>query len=814
MTSDNCITAAALLSGEGKTDTKRLLEDIEKTARERSQQSGRSYGQELEELIEEVINQELRRADRKELQLLAQVDARSKLQSSFYNFKNVLNKTSDVAAAETLASAGASVNRVAREAILRKDYKMKEAGVERYYLEAQKDRKKALNIFKELAELEKTEGGQPGLTGDAKARKVADIVFAEKRATRERQKKFGIEPELLSGRVVRRQWDRSNLIAFGTKDDFVKAMFNRIDRSMFKTGASDAKIVKYLRGFYDQKTKGDLEKLEIRDRDLTRERMTFPSRQDLEREIVLKTADDELFVLENFGRGNLPLALTEEIEFQARQAELVNQLGVNPRNNLEQLKRVAKRTATERQAQTIDQPSVTDTLKGRNLDAMLNVIDRGFQESVNPDGSEIFTAIGNTTRALLLDQVVLSALPDLATVSRAHARVGAQVNSAIATRMEVATQGLPPQTKKMLAGIVNDMNAYNTGALMGRFTGNSFWAVPANVSTKIMDLTFKIGGQVQWTKHNKAVAASGWMSVLSRNLNKEFDSLDRGVQAVLVRGQINKRDWERLRSIRKEIDMRGKENRFVALEKLQELDPDLFSKVLNSTEAFVNDAVPTPGVREQSIVTGGSDPRSLTGALYRAMTMFLSYPITYMTRQMAREVETKGARAIMGSTMLAAQSLFAGYVTMVAKDYANNTKRDYFTDDLEQQRDMLLEATVRGGTGGLLGSVMIDSVQYGSPVSTVLGAPAGQTMDRLANDIIGASSDLATAQTDDAAAESIKILQDYTPFVGLPFVKPVTDQLVFENLLEMVDPGTSADIRRQLRSQNKERILDLEDLVQ
>ena len=779
-------------------DAEKLVLDIEREADFRADTNpSKSRAQHFDEIVDETIQRETVKAARNELALVKSIEAREASLRIARGFQTQNNDKPVTAFLKTINVLGDDVVGARHDGLGSFSLEIEEAGLDSFFHGLSRNDNDALDVLTEIGELAKGSSGKPGKTKSKEALQVAKIYQSTIDAYRARQKSLGIKVDNLNGRMLRQSWFPDSLRRFGTVNDFVDAMLPRINRARTfrRSGVTDQEAREFLQTFWQERVRGLEDEAPLTDKSIIRSRETFTGSQLNSREIFLNTPEDTLFVLKNFGDGDVVSATVTAVQQSAGKTRLTELFGANPRNTVLNLRNRLKQGAPDADAAELDNLPLSQTSRFGNPDAMMKIIDGSFEvESSSPNVRMVGHMIGNLARVRFLGGVVLSALPDVSTVNRASARIGAAGLENISNRFNLVMGRVDPKMKKMMARSIDTANAYNMGALAQRVAPNNVLAKGTNYSTYWSNWVMKWGGINKWTQHNKGVAYTLASSTISRLIGSKFESLDRGFQNMLLRGGVLKEDWDKLSAAKESARFKDKDgHEYLDLDALGEADADLARKFQNVLSQFANEAVPTPGVRERSLLTQGQDPGSIVGVMVRAITSLLGYPVTFMTRQMSAEMDLGGSATKSGMAKLAGTTLFAGYVTMLARDAAEGKTRDYLSDDLGDQAALMSEAMGRGGFGGFAASVILDSVRFGSPFSGLVGGAPLEALDQAFNGLKKSIELGAEGEVEEAASRFGQTVRPFIAPLNIPQTSIIFDTMVYQPFLEATNP---AEMRR------------------
>lgn len=749
------------------------------------------------EMLEELADEEALLAARTEIAVAKSLEAQQALVRSYEGFKNDAKFKPRKALVEAIVTAGNDVSAYTQTKQAAFVKGLEDAGVDEFFIKMNKNRDDALAFLTEIGELNKRRG-QPGITGSESARKAAKIFQDLIDDDMKQQKQLGIRADTLEGRMLRQSWWPESLIRYGSSEKFADDMVHRIDRkrTFKKDNVSDAEVKKFLTEFYNERIKGLDDEVALTSKHLTAQKPTFAQMQLNRRQIHLKSAEDSLFVLENFGEGNIVGAMYQAVGRSALRTRIASLFGANPRHTVDVLATRAMKDMTPAEALKVRTRTGRGAFSGSNIDTLMDIIDGSMDITASSPNIKLGAhTVQNIMRFSLLQQVLVASIPDFATVNAAASRVGGSVAKDVSARMKQVFRNLDDKQKQLLASSAQTAIDFQISAIAQQVAPNSRLGKITNATTGLSAKTMVYGGINRWTRWQKGTATILWSGILSRSLGDEWTALDQGVKNQLLRGGVGAEEWAQLKNIPDAVyKERGLE--MLDIDTIRASNKELAARLQASLNDFADSAVPTPGVRERAIMTQGQDGGTLYGAAFRFTTALLGYPITAITRSAMRDWEMGRTKGIMLTSKFAALSMFYGYAAVVASDLAKGRTREYTSDDLAIQGALFQEALIRSGFGGILSSVVIDAMRFGSPASSILsGAPAA-VIDRTTNDLIYSGKYLSQGDTDKAIASAARTIRNLTPFASLPYTKPIVDAFIYHPVLEMTDPSRLNRIER------------------
>lgn len=327
---------------------------------------------------------------------------------------------------------------------------------------------------------------------------------------------------------------------------------------------------------------------------------------------------------------------------------------------------------------------------------------------------------------------------------------------------------------------------------------------------------FRITGLPQWTNMMKAVNHGVAASLIGEMRHLSFNRLPPELIRSLTEFGITSKEWDISRQL--VMDIGDGDLRF-APELLDSVDvtplvdgvvtdinisrvrDEFRTKWISWFTSLENRAVPTPGIREDVIRTGGGNAKNtILGATAPIVTQFKAFPITVVNkvmRQGMRNAEYHGSYKphIMNMLFLVSATTLTGYMSGMFKDLIKGRTPKSLT-----KPKTWLDAAMRGGAAGIYGDILMQ--RYDRSINkfstTLLGPTAGSIVDPA----FAAVGQLLFDQDPAAAGKTVKNMIDQNvPKAGLAHlfvIKPVYDYLIGYQINEFFDPDWSDRMKKRL----------------
>jgi len=556
--------------------------------------------------------------------------------------------------------------------------------------------------------------------------------------------------------------------------DYVKPM---MDRSQMVDDAgkllNDVQLDATLRYVYQTITTGGINKAQ----GLTRPRgmgVKLSNKGSEKRILHFKDADSWLQYNKDYGKGDIFSTITDHFQNMANDTALIQLLGTNPRNMFENLKFQAEKAAIKNGKPLTGKEKM---LLESNYKVASGEINGGELTTMADVGS----GVRNVMVGTYYPAAMLASFTDIATVSLTAAYNGMNPLSVLARAADM--KGEEGRLFAAQIGIV-------TQSWMGRqhSTNRIADTFGVGVDAKIAEATMRFSGLEPWTNRVRKAFGMESSAYIAKNFGKSFDNLPSSLNQQFKNYGITADDWNAFRST-KTMDQDGV--RFADFTKDKSMK--FHAMVLTETDF----AVPTPGVRERAVITGGTQRATIEGQAVRQVAFAKSHPVTVMMTHWNRGMSagTAGGKvAYLGA--LGLSTTMMGALAIHAKDIAKGKEPQ------EMNGEFWKKAFLMGGSAGLLGDYTLsDPGAYGnSPIESVVG-PGAQFFNR--------TFDLTLGNIHEAiAGEEMNVLGDVAKYAK--YITPGTWQtdIIFNSMMDQailsVDPNYQKTINKIRRQEMKD----------
>jgi hypothetical protein len=690
-------------------------------------------------------------------------------------------------------------------------------------------------IFQEMWELSRP-GGTPGASGNKAAVKIAQIVESITAEMVAQQNRAGAYIQRLPGWILRQSHDRGEIRAAGgpgRSAESKKASFDAwrafveplLDHERTFRGVDPEEFLNNVHeGLYSG----------IHGPDGGEDQVVFPgiteglhNKVSAERVLHFKDWKAAYDYNQRFGIRSFKDSVFSDVYFRTRNIALMEGLGPNPGVTWTS---VIKQLGEEYRKGD-DAAKQTDSLKSWKLKAAFETVSGNADIPANYGLTQWLNVVKAVTIMAKMGATVISALSDKVFINHEMAYLGMSNMQKLAANLHMFGKNSPEEKRfYRMAGVGMDGLI---GSVISRYTAHT--TVPGAFH-KLQQGFFNLNFLGWWTDAHKQGFAKVLAADLGDHADMPFEKINPDMQRALQLYEIGPEEWELLRPLAwqpkggfptpgvKLLTADKIENIewgiLEAYTKSKKLEPtvgnvrrvrdELESKLRTFMADRADYAVPTPGAAEKKWLHFGTQDGTPLGSTLRLLTMFKSFPVTILTKIMARERHGRGA-ATMGQWMLndhagkfnlammIAMTSIAGYLSGAMRDALKGRTPKRLLDADGFHKDVLVDAMLRGGGLSIMGDFMFTEYdrQYRSAASTLAGPVLGQL-----DPIMSIKTRFQRGEFQEGLTEAGKFFQNNTPYINLFYIRPVLDYFIFWNLQEMLAPGSLEKMEKAVEGRN------------
>jgi hypothetical protein len=697
------------------------------------------------------------------------------------------------------------------------------------------------DIFREKWQLDSGEAGKPGITKNAAALKIAEVLHKWDNVRVQALNSEGAWITNYAGYVTKltHDPDRIRRAANPFKPTDPKSYwykgFTQADREYWAHkvlahidvkrtfGGAWQDADKHLAEMYGGFVTGDHLELETVSGE---PRMTnVAGLVSHERTLHWKSADDWLAYNKEFGRHNPTDAWLQSVMKSADHYALMKVFGSTPKENFEEIIAYAKNMAMGKPERlAIDKRE--SALKNR-----FAVVSGEADRPIANVWSGIVNGIMAVQRLSKLGFTPFAMLQDNIMISRELSRHGLNWLERNSGLLSGYFQGAEGSAKAEVADLLH------TG-ILGRLRGVTarFDISDARAGTlaKMENYFFKITGMTAMTENKRADAERMMAYALGKRRGTEFSDLGDESRLLQAFG-IGEAEWKLLHKVGwNELEGETYLTPDVA-RKLSDEDLEAYMKARGSISeqatssvmlrmaGHVSDmnervrqdlalklwsyfserghfAVLEPGAREKAILYQGTQSGSPLNVALRLLLQFKQFPATMITKAWGAEIYggRKGLGRIAGLTELIVGSTLLGMLA----NFLNQTAKgqDPTAQWRNQPAQALISGFLRGGAASIYGDFLLGEwSRFGmSAIDTLVGPTFGQinSAAELWSNLTHTKKWEKPSQT---GALTVRMVRSNAPFLNMIYVRAATDYLITYRLQEYLNPGYLERMERSMK---------------
>lgn len=553
-----------------------------------------------------------------------------------------------------------------------------------------------------------------------------------------------------------------------------------------------------------------------------------------------KDADAHVAVNSAIGVASTAESFIISTKSLMRSSALMQQMGGNPGDYYKSLVKLAKQIVATRPDSAKQLKRFEDWRISENLYDDPNWINAtGMAEKRNmPDWSRwIDNARMLNKAALLQGSGILSFFVDPAAGAMVLHQNGVPWPQAIMGSFRARF----PKDKE-LKRFLSSLGAISEMASGELIRGVDDSRVVSNKIRGIMSATMKWNGLDGATTSMKQGVLLALNKAVTEHAGDSFDQLPARMQAAMRRHGIEELEWNLIRSMEKrgfEGDLKlidpyavreipdGQLDLFASKEglgsdsaSLEKARRELFTRLMTWFNDETEVSVASPDASVRRTMYGATLAGTPEGAALRMVMDLKSFSIGVFQNIIGREflsaghstiaegmVKNKGAWLHVAA--FAAQATVLGYMAWSAKEMLKGrTAPPLMDEDGKLNMSTILGAAQRGGGLGIMGDFFLS--EYDKRTRGLLAQMAGPTLGQ-AETVYAALAKVRDTSLDGAPefpiVEVQRLIEGNTPFISLPYIRPVVNYLFYYNLQELIRPDLFESQRKALeRSTGQESL--------
>lgn len=711
-------------------------------------------------------------------------------------------------------------------------------------------RQDRLDMINEIKNLSMKQPVAGGVTGNARARKIAEAYMSTNDEALAFANRNGGFVDRAEGRTFLQTHDTNKIRKAGIEGFFEKADMGKsytawkdfvtsLNIDWNRMGiASVAEREKFLRGMHTNlytlnfSKEGNLDSV-MRDGGIA----SLASKQAVERKLWFADAESELAYHERFGSGDTVLEqMSAQLASTARTGTLMAYFGPNADANV----KGALAFITERNKHLPDSVKRLDSMsKSAN---MWEEVTGRTSISTRPNLSAMVDKAKELSLLAKGGSMVFTTVPDMVNLATSMTYRGVSAMDAAATHV-IALLPKGPTGKDALRQFENVIHAYLRNGASSYLSdiGRDGW------TSKSVDKMFKWTGFTWINNFVKRAAGETYGLELGHHAGKDFGDLAPEIQRDLSLYGIDKEEWDVWRKYKQPFeDSRGTHD-FLSPESVDkftdtELDSILAKRGDTATPVnrdrlrdrlrsdsmalfhdVIEDAATGPTIRGSAIMHQGAMRGGLGREFGELFFHLKSYGINSMLRTIERERSRTGTTSlnewrkhegISAKWQLLGHAVgmgLAGYLTVILSDLRKGQTPSPFIVDWQPQWDTVFNSIQRGGGWGIMGDFLFNEYdkRYRSFSDAALGPVLGE-VSNIADIATNVKSALLPDEENERYASAkaagygmTKFIRNNMPLANFFVTKPILDHLFWYQMSEGFSPGIAEKQAKYLEKRGK-----------
>lgn len=527
------------------------------------------------------------------------------------------------------------------------------------------------------------------------------------------------------------------------------------------------------------------------------------------RQIHFKDAESTIAYWETFGERSFVEVLNDHVKTMARDIAFIEFFGPNPDITYQTLRDTAVQKAT-----TAD-PVRTQKIAARavRLDNLYDYAAGKRKPTYRPwlrktaDGianANVFGKLGSAAvTSFFGDKTMLEAVSHLNNlpVYQRWANELSLFNPAnAADRRLLQRQGL------LLDSVRSGLQRF--GDDLGKF----------GLTGKIANATMRLTGMQAVNDLRKGAFGLTLMDAIGHELRRvDFNGLAESDIRALRNYGITETDWNTWKLAK--LDDMGRNHTLLSPEAISRVPDDALIKaglagdeasaeaarrnaivkllgVVNTESEF---AIVTPGWRERALFHGSIQRGTVPGEIWRSILQFKSFPWAFFQRGMDAVANQQGpsSKAAMTAYLVASTTLAGAMIIQTREMLAGKDPRKMFEDDWYK---FWGAAFIYGGALGFYGDFIysVNQTRYGSgPIEALSGPTLGPLLELALVQPLNAAKKSIEGKDTNLMSQTISDLKGFVPFNNAWYAKAAIDHLIWQRVMESLNPGYLSSIRRR-----------------
>lgn len=491
------------------------------------------------------------------------------------------------------------------------------------------------------------------------------------------------------------------------------------------------------------------------------------------------TADAWLDFNRTYGKGDNGIwdVITGHIDGMAQDIAMLQRLGPNPAAEARRLIDAARKEGG----------SVW------RIEATWDQVSGAASSPVNQFWASTFGGVRAWLASAQLGSSILSSTTDFSTLKATAGWNGISTGSVMDSYLKMLNPANDAdRLRAVRSGLIADGWAQRAQAANRTMMEEIGQTLPS----KVLNFTMRAQGAEAHLQAGKWAFGMEFLGMLADNAGRAQDALPPELRRTMARYGVTAEDWDIIRS-RGVVDEDGV--KFIYPEQIAKTATDTAAlnatlrmmDMINTERGF---AMVEPGAAERALLLGRTRPGTLEGEFMRTFAQYKSFPVSMMTRHLARGLQSMKA-GDYGRYMVATGVSLTVMAALALQMKAIATGKD--------PRDMADwkfwgAAFIQGGGAGIFGDFLNAGLDRSgkSFYMTAVGGPTAGLVDDLIKLTGGNISASADGKDTNFGREMANFVRRNTPGTNLWYSRLALDRLMWDRVQELADPEYQRAFRR------------------
>lgn len=399
--------------------------------------------------------------------------------------------------------------------------------------------------------------------------------------------------------------------------------------------------------------------------------------------------------------------------------------------------------------------------------------------------ARFFSSVRHTMTSAMLDRAIISSVSDLNTMRLAASTIGLNPANVVSQHVKLMASRASREEAAQMGWIFETMA--DPGTTMARYQSE---VPPAAIAERLSSGVMRAQGLAGWTDAARIAFQMTDAADMANQASRSFDKLDDALRGRMEMVGISPDEWDAFRgSGLFEAANGAKFLPPIWWRETTDIPPRDADLIYAKMQAMLEDqtemAVPSNSTFVRSEVEGEAPAGSGAYEASKSLTMVKSFVMAFTANQIGRmmAMPTNAARTVYALNLTAGATVL-GAVSLQLYNLA--TGREF--EDMTNPEAWGKAALKGGGFGVIADIVATGEASFGGGFAAWAAGPMFNTADDVWDYTFGNAIEAARGEDTKIGAETVKLLDRYTPGTDLPYLGLAVDRLLWDQLQGILDP--------------------------